>query len=89
MFSSSSLWDNPVLLAAFERLSPEEKIRYQKLGNDLYGVNFQDPKVIEFNYASTINQMLKDGLNVKDLTSKEKEIFVNAYGLWSLKQYEK
>ena len=85
----ANLWDDPTFKAAFARLSPADKLRYQKIGEELYNtINFQDPNVAEFNYAMKIKLMLRDGLKVDDLTGDEKRIYTDAYGLNSLMRYK-
>lgn len=85
----SDLWDDPMFKAAFDNLSPADKLHYQKIGEEMYNtINFQDPKVTEFNYAMKIRLMLRDGIKVDDLTLDEKRIYVDAYGLNSLMHYK-
>ena len=89
MSASTSLWDDPTFKVAFDNLSHADKLHYQKLGEEMYNtINFQDPKVTEFNYAMKIELMLRDGLKVDELSLSEKQIYTDAYGLNSLMRYE-
>ena len=84
-----SLWDDPTFKSAYNSLSKEDKLKYQQIGEEMYNtINFQDPKVDEYNYAANIKLMLRDGLALDDLTLEEKKIYVEAYGVESLLQYQ-
>lgn len=85
----TNLWEDPTFKAAFNNLNAADKLRYRDMGEIMYNtINFQDPKVTEFNYAMKINLMLRDGMKVDDLTLDEKRIYTDAYGLNSLMQYK-
>lgn len=85
----TNLWNDPTFKAAFNNLSASDKLHYQKIGEEMYNtINFQDPKVTEFNYAMKISLMLRDGMKVDDLSFDEKRIYTDAYGLNSLMQYK-
>lgn len=85
----ANLWDDPMFKSAYNNLSPADKLRYQKIGEEMYNaINFQDPKIAEFNYAMKIELMLRDGMKVDDLTLDEKRIYADAYGLNALARYK-
>lgn len=84
-----SLWDDPVFKSAYNGLSMDDKVRYQKLGEQMYNdnVDYHDPKVTEYNYAHRIKTMLRDGLSVDDLTLDEKRIYLESFGMDALEEY--
>ena len=86
-----SLWDDPVFKSAYNSLSVEDKDKYKKIGDQMYnsGIDYCDPKVVEYNYAKHINLMLRDGLAVDDLTADEKMIYMEAFGVEALEKYTK
>lgn len=83
-----SLWDNPEVKAAIARLSPEDKLKYKRIGQELYNtIDFCDPKTVEVDYAGKVKLMLRDGLDPKDLSPSERQMYINVYGLKSLEEY--
>ena len=84
-----SLWDNEVFKSAYDSLSIQDKEKYKKIGEQMYNpdIDYNDPKIIEYNYAKKIRQMLIDGLAVKDLTIQEKMMYLEAFGPRALDEY--
>lgn len=84
-----SLWDNPVFKAAYDSLSVADKDKYKKIGEQMYNcdIDYYDPKVIEYNYAKKIDLMLRDGLAVDDMTTEQKMMYMEAFGVEALEKY--
>lgn len=86
----SNLWNNPIVNDAIKSLSDEDKLKYKRIGQDLYNtIDFIDPKAVEIDYAGHIALMLRDGMAAEDLLPEEREMYVNVYGLKSLDAYKK
>lgn len=84
----SKLWDDPVFKTAYQQLSPADKYKYEKIGQNMYNkVDFCDPKTVEFETVAQIELMLRDGMDPALLTLDEKEMFLQVNGPDSLKKY--
>lgn len=83
-----SLWDDPMLKNAFDNLSSEDKLKYKIVGEQMYStIDYNNPAMKEFNYASKIYLMLRDGLLPSHLSPEEKKIFITTYGESELNKF--
>ena len=88
-----SLFDNPMTRAALSSMSDEDKRKYKKIGEELYGhMNFEDAKVLNSVPApmeealAYIQEQLKSGLHPSALDDNEKAFLADSYGdEWYLK----
>jgi hypothetical protein len=89
----NDLFDNPMTRAAMSALSVEEKEKYARIGEHLYGrINFEDgqalnnmpPPMVEA--VACIELQLESGLHPSMLEENEKNLLNDAYGEeWYLK----
>ena len=83
-----SLWDDPTFKSAYANLSPEEKYKYEQIGQHMYNtIDYVDPKSVEFELVTQIELMVRDGLDVSMLTDDEKRILVEVRGEGVLSKY--
>lgn len=76
------------ILRAYESLSPEEKERYRKIGEDLYGhINFETGEIKqEMDALGELISAVKSGLHPKELSGEELGFLSSSLGE---KWYEK
>lgn len=87
--NAESLWNNPDIEKTIAILDPELRFKYQKFAQTLYNkASNEDPQVVAIESSSQIKLMLRDGLPVEDLTSEERQIFIDTFGEEALKEYE-
>jgi hypothetical protein len=83
----NDLFDNPMVRAAMNAMSEEQKEKYRILGEGLYGsINFEDEQYIN-NMPPAMTQaimyienQITSGLHPSMLESNEKELLKDAYG---------
>lgn len=83
----NDLFDNPMVRAAMNAMSEEQKEKYRILGEGLYGsINFEDEQYIN-NMPPAMSQaimyienQITSGLHPSMLESNEKELLKDAYG---------
>ncbi len=85
-----SLFNNSMVNAALEALSPDEIKKYQEIGNDLYGttdfVGVQEGRIPDGvpeeakDAVAYIECQLNSGLHPSDMDSNEKDLMASAYG---------
>ena len=87
--SDQDLFNNPMTKAAAEAMTDEDKERYKKIGEEMYGsLNFEgnDKGSIMTNddcmkdAVRYIEEQLKSGLHISDLNSNECAVMKDAYG---------
>lgn len=84
----SKLWDDPVFKSAYDQLTPEDKYKYEKIGQNMYnGVDFANPKTVEYEIVTQIELMLRDGMDPSLLTADEREVFLQVKGPEALTKY--
>lgn len=81
------LFDNPMVTAAKEAMSPEDLERYKKIGEEMYkNVDFEQSKILNnmeppFAEATAyLSEQLKSGLHPSVLADNEKQILENTLG---------
>ena len=81
------LFDNPMVQNIIKSMSPEEVVKYKKMGEELYGnIDFETSEIknnqpVPANEAlHYIKSALNSGLLIEDLTEKELEFLKNHYG---------
>ena len=72
--TSSSLWNDKMLLAAYDRLTDDEREKYRKWGNSVFSVDHADPKQQEEDVVRQIEMMYRDGIKYADLNEYERSI---------------
>ena len=84
---TSKLFDNPMVNAARDAMTPEEKEQYRKIGEKMYGhLNFEDadhlidPNIQMSEARICLEGQLRSGLHPSDMDDNEKAIMVDAYG---------
>ena len=88
---NNDLFDNPLVRAAQESLSAEDKEKYRKIGESLYGsINFEDgTSNVESNLDECVDhivEQIKSGLHPSMLEDSEKELMKHKQGEeWYLK----
>lgn len=93
--AKGSVFDNPYLKNAWKGLSEEEKEKYRKIGNYMYGnvnyegsgtVNATEPPATEVSIRY-IEVSLKSGLLPKDLDKRERDFMISEKGDEWFKEY--
>ena len=81
------LFDNPMTRAALAAMSDDEKRRYKKIGEEMYGhMNFEDSKVLNNipepmeEALAYIQEQLKSGLHPSFLDENEKAFLADSLG---------
>jgi hypothetical protein len=77
------LFDNPLVQQFKESLTPEERAKYEKIGQDLYNtVNFETGETEETmeDVFQQLKAMLESGLHPSFLTYEEKSFMENYLG---------
>lgn len=77
------LFDNPLVQQFKESLTPEERAKYEKIGNDLYNtINFETGETEETmqDVFAQLKAMLESGLHPSFLTYEEKSFMENYLG---------
>jgi hypothetical protein len=84
---SSSLFNSEFAKSAIASLSDEDKRKYKKIGEELYGnINFEDSEVLNNipppmeEALAYIKEQLKAGLHPSALEENEKVFLEDAYG---------
>ena len=93
--NKGSVFDNPYYNLAYEALSDEDKEKYKKMGQHMYGkidfeqntvLNKQPPPAEES--LKYIEMSFKSGLLPKDLSPDEVEFMKGTYGTEWYKKYD-
>lgn len=91
--SSYDLFDNPMVRNAIKALSPEERERYKKMGEQFYkDIDFAayQPNVMPQELKDTLaraTEGLKSGLHPTILDEGEVKLLEEAYGLFWYKKF--
>jgi hypothetical protein len=86
METPNTLFNNPAVLNAKKSLSPEEYMRYEKIGKELYEtVDFNNNEIlnnkkIDTNDIDYIIEGIKSGLHPSMLSTEEKKQLNNIIG---------
>jgi hypothetical protein len=82
-----SVFDNPYYKNAFNALSHEDKKKYRKMGEHMYGkINFQQNRILDNNpppheeSLQYIETSFKSGLLPKDLSKDELDFMSSTFG---------
>lgn len=93
--AKGSVFDNPYYQKAFDALSDEDKAKYRKMGQHMYGkIDFEQNKVLDNPPAPPeetlkyIETSFKSGLLPRDLDEDEIEFMKNTYGNEWYKKYD-
>lgn len=85
--SDYDLFNNPMVTAALEAMSPEEKENYRQIGEKMYGnLNFEDarylinPDVQMTEALGCLESQIRSGLHPVDMEENEKALLKDAYG---------
>lgn len=91
--STSSLWTDKEIQKSIERMDPQQRYMYAQIGKELFksggfmdsidsksNQSSADPQSVVFESAEQIRLMLRDGLQVSELTSSEIRTLVSALG---------
>lgn len=81
------LFDNPMVKAAAEKMSEEDKERYKRLGESMYlNVDFNESKVLDNTPApmaeavAYLSEAIKSGLHPSMLNENEQAVLKELYG---------
>ncbi len=89
------MWnDDEAIQRTLSIMDPQTKYYYQKVAQKLHdNIDYETSTVVdesrEFDSASQIDLMLRDGMCVSLLSDAEKAVYVNVYGLSRLENYNK
>ena len=84
----SGLWNDPNIKECINRLDPETKAKYKRLGDAMYNtVDFCDPETITCETVTQIELMLRDGIKPIMLTEDERALFIQVHGEKELEKY--
>lgn len=86
----NDLFNNPMTKAAQEALSPEDKEKYRKIGESLYGsINYETGTVEDTleDCVLHIKEQLKSGIHPSMLEDEEKEVMLQKEGPEWFKKY--
>ena len=93
--AKGSVFDNPYYKNAFNALSQEDKEKYRKMGQYMYGkIDFEQNKILDIKpppqkeSLKYIETSFKSGLLPKDLNEDEIEFMKNTYGKEWYKKYD-
>jgi len=85
--NNNDLFNNPMVNAAREAMSEEEKEQYRKIGEQMYGnMNFEDsryllnPEAKMSEVRECLESQIRSGLHPSDMNDDEKKILADAYG---------
>lgn len=88
--NQNSLWDDKNISATVNIMEPEQRFKYQKMAEILFNkVSESNVYCQNFEAASQIKIMLRDGLHPSMLNENERQIYIDTYGLKSLEIYAK
>ena len=88
--NDKSLWNDAAIEETIKRMDPDQLYRYQKMAQSLYDkANDPNPHTINMEAAAQVRLMLRDGLHPDMLEENERQIYIDVYGLKSLKEYTK
>lgn len=85
----SPLWTDKEIQKTIERMDPQQRYMYSQMGKELFKTgglmdsidrSKDDPQSLIFESAEQIRMMLRDGLNVSELTEDETRTLVSALG---------
>lgn len=85
-----SLWDDEKIKISLETMDAETKYKYEKMGNYMYGsIEYENGSTCDgYDSAVQLDLMLRDGLDVDNLTEDERAAYVAVYGLNRLNEYK-
>lgn len=85
--SGNTLWNNPMVNAARQNMTPEQKEAYKKMGEHIYGHNnfeedgfFDDIEKPIKDAAIYLKEAVKSGLHPSMLNDNEKKILSDIFG---------
>jgi hypothetical protein len=83
--SFNDLWNNPMIRAAREQMTPEQIAQYERIGREMYGTldfeNINESKASEDDESLRyIEAALRSGLKPCDLEEVEKDFMKSVYG---------
>ncbi len=85
-----TLWNDNAIEETVKRMDPEQLYKYQKMAQALYDkANDPNPHTINMEAAAQVRLMLRDGIHPDMLDKNERQIYIDTYGLKSLKEYSK
>ena len=84
---SHDVFDNSLVQAALDALTPKDKERYLAMGEEMYGhVNFADAKALQnteppmMEALAYVEDQLRSGLHPSDMDDNEKALLSDHYG---------
>ena len=85
--NEDNLFDNPMVRAAREALSEEDKARYKRQGEEMYNsIDFEKNKVLSnlpeemLESLAYVEGQLRSGLHPSDMDDNDKNLLEEAYG---------
>lgn len=87
VYTTGSLFNNPMVESALKAMSPEDLHRYREIGEKMYGtVNFEDSQIINnvpppmYEAGAYISEQLKSGLHPSMMDDDEKRLMEELFG---------
>ena len=87
VYTTGSLFNNPMVESALKAMSPEDLHRYREIGEKMYGtVNFEDSQIIKnvpppmYEAGAYISEQLKSGLHPSMMDDDEKRLMEELFG---------
>lgn len=84
---SHDVFDNSMVKAALDALTPKDRERYLAMGEEMYGhVNFEDAKALKntdppmMEALAYVENQLRSGLHPSDMDDNEKALLADHYG---------